>query len=340
MQNIKQADATPPYENPARPAGGPQKPKRGFRFVKCVIIAVALAAVLIGGIAYFNIYLPQGKGPAGPDVPAEPFKHVWSQRKALLFGIGDDITDGSSVQEGFSYFQRLVKNPADDSSDMLDKNLSAVFPNLTTTNVASSWTSSIHHHPPLEMMAKNPEDVLGIVVMTTGCNDILHSYREKPPAEGAMYGATIEQALPWLDNFQKRLDEMVTQIKYLFPGGCHIFIANIYDLTDGTGDVSTWFTRLPAWPDGLAILEGYNEIIKECADKYDYVHLVDIHKTFLGHGIHCRKFWIENYCWRDPTYWYQSKAQDPSANERGHDAIRRLFLNEIIKVFADMNSTR
>ena len=60
-----------------------------------------------------------------------------------------------------------------------------------------------------------------------------------------------------------------------------------------------------------------------------------MHTTFLGHGIHCRKFWIKNYRLHDPTYWYYLNIEDPS--ERGYDAIRRLFLNEIVKVFAEKN---
>ncbi|MBN2019109.1 MAG: SGNH/GDSL hydrolase family protein [Sedimentisphaerales bacterium] len=324
-----------PNDDPTVKTPASQKSRRWFTFVKYLITAVLIIVIGGGVFLYFNIYLPQGTGPAGPDVPAEPFNHIWSEQKVMLFGIGDNITDGSSVREGFSYFQRLVQNPPGDSPDMLGRNLSTVFPNLTTTNTASSWSNSIHHREAVEMMSRHPEDLMGIVVMSTGLNEILHSYGKEPPAEGAMYGASLEQALPWMDNFEKRMSEMVAQIKHLFPGGCHIFLANIYDLTDGTGNTTAWFTKAPPWPDGLSILEAYNQIIKECADKYEYVHLVDIHKPFLGHGIHCKKFWIESYTRDDPTFWYQSKSQDPSANERGHDAIRRLFLNEMIKVFYD-----
>jgi hypothetical protein len=44
----------------------------------------------------------------------------------LLLEIGDSITYGFGAQYGFSYFDRLVKNPAGDSPDMLGKNLSLV----------------------------------------------------------------------------------------------------------------------------------------------------------------------------------------------------------------------
>jgi len=152
-----------------------------------------------------------------------------------------------------------------------------------------------------------------------------------------LYGATPEQAEPWLDGFQKRLDEMIQHIKYIFPGGCQIFIANIYDFTDGTGDVNALVINTPVWPDWPAILEAYNQIIQDCAAKYENVHVVDIHKAFIGHGIHCRKVGFGDDKGEDRTCWYQTKSADPSANERGHDAIRRLFLNEMVKVFYDVN---
>ncbi len=317
-------------------ADNPAKRRFVVRLLRCSIIAVIAVALLIGGILYFNVYLPQGEGPAGPDVPAEPFGHFWSEQEALLLGIGDSITDGYGARSGFSYFERLVKNPPSDSPDMVGKNLSAVLPNLTTRNIASSGTTSIRHHAEIKALHRYPEDVFGIVVMTTGGNDLIHSYGRRPPEEGAMYGASFEQARPWIDNFEKRLDEMVNLIQEAFPGGCHIFLANIYDPSDGTGNTSAWFTGLPAWPDGIGILHAYNTIIAQCAAKHDNVHLVDIHTTFLGHGIHCRKLWLKNYRWNDPTYWYYLNIEDPS--ERGYDAIRRVFLIEMARVFADVNA--
>jgi lysophospholipase L1-like esterase len=297
------------------------------RLVKCFVIASLVVVIIAGGIVYFNVYLPQGEGTAGPDVPAEPFKHIWSEKKVLLLGIGDSITDGFGARDGFSYFDLLVKNPIGDSNDMSGKNLSAVFPKLTTKNIAASGTTSIQHIEDIKSLKIEP-NIFGIIVMTTGGNDLIHNYGRLPPEEGAMYGATFEQANPWIDNFGKRLDSMIIKLKEVFPAGCQILLANIYDPSDGTGNTLTWLTGLPAWPDGEKILTAYNKIIAECADKYDYVHLVDIHTYFLGHGIHCRKIWIKHYRWKDPTYWYYLNIEDPS--ERGYDAIRRLFLNEIV----------
>jgi hypothetical protein len=142
-----------------------------------------------------------------------------------------------------------------------------------------------------------------------------------------MYGASLEQAKPWIENFDRRLNSMINEITARFPGGCWIFLANIYDPTDDAGDIK--HTRLPDWPDGLKILRDYNEIIRKCANTHTSVHLINMHDAFLGHGIHCSQFWTKHYDWKDPHYWYFVNLEDP--NERGYDAIRRLFLIEMAK---------
>lgn len=308
--------------------------RRGLlrRFIVCVIIAITLLVLGIAGFLYFNLFfLFRGSGAAGPNVPEEPFKQTWSERNVLLLGIGDSITDGFGATEEYSYFDRLCKNPPTDSEDMLRKNLSVVFPRLKARNIAVSGSTSLDHLKQIKGLEPQASDVLGIVVVTTGGNDLIHNYGRTPPREGAMYGATLKEAKLWINSFESRLGEMVLEINRKFPGGCYIFLANIYDPSDGTGNPNTLFTGLPAWPDGLAILEAYNKIISNCADKYDFVRLVDIHKLFLGHGIYCRRFWNRNYRWSDPTYWYYLNIEDPS--DRGYDAIRRLFLIEIAEVF-------
>ena len=55
-----------------------------------------------------------------------------------------------------------------------------------------------------------------------------------------------------------------------------------------------------------------------------------IWKEFLGHGIHCAKFWHPHYRRDDPHYWYGVNLEDP--NDRGYDAVRRVFLVEMTKV--------
>jgi lysophospholipase L1-like esterase len=292
----------------------------------CLTLFVGLSLLA----AYlFWWHLPVGTGAAGPAVSRDPFQAPWTERTVLLVGLGDSVTAGFGASEGHSYFQRLVVNPPDDTVEMRGICLKAVMPNLSGTNLAISGSTSLQClQAELPKLPVQPGNVLGIVVITTGGNDIIHNYGRTPPTEGAMYGATMEQARPWFENYRRRLDTTVQEITSRFPGGCHIFLANIYDPTDGTGSARR--VGLPSWPDSMAILRAYNKAIADCAAEYPNVHLVDIHSLFLGHGLFCRQFWRPSYRRSDPYFWYHDILEDP--NERGYDALRRVFLNAMADV--------
>jgi len=298
-----------------------------------LLILVSLGVLLVAGALayrYFWLSLPVGEGPAGPTVDREPFAEVWTTRKVLLLGLGDSVTAGYGVPRKHSYFGRLVANPDDEFPDMQDISLSAVLPNLDARNEAVSASTSLQHVQWIrdELETQAP-DVFGLIVITTGGNDIIHDYGRSKPREGAMYGATISEAEPWIDRFEARLDEMVDLLQTRFPGGCMIYLADIYDPTDGVGDAET--AGLPEWPDGLAIHAAYNDVIHRCAAGRENVQLVPFREEFLGHGIHCRQPWREHYRPEDPHYWYAQNLEDP--NVRGYDAIRRLFLIEMARTF-------
>ena len=296
------------------------------------IIGGLLVSLSIVGAAYWHFQLRRsvGSGPAGPLVRTEAFQKPWTDRPVLLVGLGDSVTAGFGASPGKSYFDRLLRNPADEFPDMQGLTLPAVLPHLMATNLSvSGSTSPQHARAQIPKLRVQPTNVLGLVVMTTGGNDIIHNYGKSRPVEGAMYGATWEQAEPWITNFASRLETMLSEIHKAFPGCCHVFLANIYDPTDGVGDIQN--AGLPAWPDGIRIHAEYNRIIAAAAERHPHVHLVDIHGEFLGHGIHCAKFWHEHHDRHDPHYWYFDNLEDP--NDRGYDALRRLFLNAISEVF-------
>ena len=297
---------------------------------------LGIGVVLIGAVClylYLTFNLPVGEGPAGPKVPRQAFTRSWTTRPVLLVGLGDSVTAGFGARRGYSYFDRLIANPPDEFDDMKGICLSAVFPNLRTTNLAVSGTvSSEHAQHQLLNLPHADAQTLGFVVITTGGNDLIHNYGRTPPRDQAMYGATLEQAKPWIAEYAERLEIIVAGLNARFPAGCHIFLADIYEPTDSVGDIAR--TGLPAWPEGLNVIGAYNEAVKHCADKHANVHLVDSHTAFLGHGIHCRQFWARHYDWKDPHYWYYTNLEDP--NERGYDAIRRLFLIEMLKVSGNL----
>jgi lysophospholipase L1-like esterase len=300
---------------------------RRKRLLGLLILAVCLIAATAGYIE-FHFHLPEGSGPAGPAVPLEPFDKPWTDKKVLLLGVGDSVTAGFGAKRGHSYFDLLVQNPENEFEDMRGRSLSRVLLNLQTRNIAVSGSDSLQHLEHVQKkLERQPADVFGLIVMTSGGNDLIHWYGRSPPREGAMYGATLEQARPWITNYESRLEKMFELLKDDFPGGCVIFIGDIYDPSDGLGDPES--AMLPAWPDVLAVHAAYNEAVHRVADGFEGVRVVPIHDEFLGHGIHCRQFWRAHYRSRDPHYWYASNLEDP--NDRGYDAIRRLLLIAIMK---------
>ena len=299
--------------------------------IKRRLLILVGVLIVLAVPAYIEFFLarPVGEGPAGPDVGRSAFAQIWTERPVMLLGIGDSITRGLGANSpSHTFFNRLAANPPDEFADMVGISLSAVLPNLQARNVSVSGSTSLEHERVVfEQLEPFAEDVYGLVVMTTGGNDLIHSYGRRPPVEGAMYGATLEQAQPWIDAFEARMRRMLTRIIDLFPGGCEIYVGDIYDPTDGVGDAPSIF--LPDWPDGLAIHAQYNQVIREVAAEFAVVQVVPLHETFLGHGSHCRQFWRSTYRSGDPHYWFYTNIEDP--NDRGYDAIRRVFLNSIIE---------
>lgn len=288
-----------------------------------VVLFLAVAA-----IREFWLSRPIGEGPAGPAVPAEPFQAAWTDRPVLLLGVGDSVTAGFGASPGLSYFERLARNPTAEFPDMQGISLGSALPNLRVLNIARSGTNSLQHVDLIrDRLPVQEADTFGLVVATTGGNDLIHWYGRSKPREGAMYGAVLAQAQPWIDNFERRLVDMLDLIDERFPGGCLVFLADIYDPTDGVGDAA--LAGLPSWPEGLQVHAAYQRAIQRCAERRPNVRLVPMHQEFLGHGIHCRQFWRSFYRAEDPHYWYYFNLEDP--NDRGYDAIRRLFLIEIAK---------
>jgi len=308
--------------------------KRWTRTERLLLLLVVGALALLAAIHYTRTRRmpPTGSGPAGPPVPAEPFQRAWHDGEVVLLGLGDSITRGFGASLGRSYFELLIRNDDAACPGMKGRDLASVFPRLVSRNVAVNYTTSVEHvarHVP--RIPRFEEGVRGVVVITSGGNDLLHPYGRKPPADGAAYGCSLDQAKLWQPVFLKRLRGILDGVAERFPGGCQIFLANIYDPTDGVGDVENANLPLPRWPQGLEALALWNQTIAEACDAYDHVYLVDIHALFLGHGIHCRGKRNPHYRAGDPHYWYFDNLEDP--NDRGYDAIRRAFLLKMIEVF-------
>ena len=154
------------------------------------------------GLPAFLAARPIGDGPAGPSVSGEPFETVWSERPVLLLGFGDSVTAGFGAPRGHGYFDRIAENPADEFEELKGICLQRVLPKLQTCNLALSGSTSLEH---AEMLVSKIEpqvnETLGIVVMTTGGNDVIHNYGRTPPRRrdvrrDARRGAAVDRELP------------------------------------------------------------------------------------------------------------------------------------------------
>lgn len=276
---------------------------------------------------------PVGEGPAGPPLGISSFQHAWSAQKTVLVGLGDSITAGFGASDRHSYFELLVSNDDTRYPDMKGRDLRHVLPELDVLDYSLSYSTSEEClKDQLPRLGVFPGEIKGIVVITTGGNDIIHDYGRSAPKDGAMYGCSYEQALKWKENYRNRLAAIIQGVTDRFPGGCELFVANVYDPTDGVGDIENAGLRLPRWRDGIRVLALMNQVIAEVCSSYENTRLVDIHSEFLGHGIHCRDRRNKHYREHDPHYWYYDNLEDP--NDRGYDAIRRLFLIEMAKVYS------
>lgn len=309
------------------PAANPLSLRRRLKWL------VAIGLLLIATAVFYLVFWharPIGSGPTNISVRVVSRKDKWFEQPTVLLGLGDSITDGFGAGPGRSYFSRLAAVNPDPELGNGGYSLRTKVGTLTAINDAVSGATSLELEQDfLPRVKVQPVEVRGIVVLTIGGNDVIHNYGRTPPREGAMYGASWEQAQPWIANFRDRLNRILDGIDQKFPGGCEVFVGNIYDPTDGVGDIE--HAGLPAWRDGLRVLAAYNAVIKEVCDSRENAHLVDLHTAFLGHGIHCLQFWRSHFRVDDPHYWYFDNLEDP--NDRGYDAILRLSLDAMADVY-------
>ena len=315
----------------------PPKRLRWYSLRWQVAVIELVLAFGIGGCWYVRLgrYVhATGNGPAGPAVATDAFGNAWSTGQFVLVALGDSITHGYGSSRAHDYLDLLMANDDAADPDLKGCDLRHVLPRLSPVpiNLAQDYTVSQQHlKVQVPQIEAYPPEVHGIVVITTGGNDLIHDYGQSPPRDGAMYGCTEAQADAWKENFRTRLAAIIQGVTAKFPGGCDIFLANIYDPTDGIGDMEHALPGLPAWPDGLKVLALINGVIADAARIDPHVHLVDLHAGFLGHGIHCAEASNPHYDRADPHYWFYRNLEDP--NDRGYDAIRRLFLIEMNRVF-------
>jgi hypothetical protein len=164
-----------------------------------------------------------------------------------------------------------------------------------------------------------------LVVFTVGGNDVMAF------AEDLMAGEPVDQVTAAVDEtiavFDQALDWLV-EAQARFPNGLYVVFGNVYEYTDGTGDLSL----CPA-----AELLGFSGAVPEIRAEYvrldeAWVRLAVEHgfdvafllESFCGHGFLAGD--PENECYRGPDaeVWFDASCIHP--NPVGHQQIADQFL--------------
>lgn len=134
-------------------------------------------------------------------------------------------------------------------------------------------------------------------LLSIGGNDLLAL--DTPPSEA------------WFADFVRRYRALRTELNRLFPGAVWL-VCNLYDPTDGTGQVPGRKERgFPPRPALVECLKRLNEAIAEVAGS----DLVDLHDYCMGHG------WS-----RSLPLWFQ---MDIEPNREGARQIADLLLQRL-----------
>ncbi|OGQ89042.1 MAG: hypothetical protein A2289_18685 [Deltaproteobacteria bacterium RIFOXYA12_FULL_58_15] len=246
-----------------------------------------------------------------------------------IIGFGDSVTDGFCATSGLSFFELLIQNNNGIYPQWRGRDLRSHFASVTSNNQAISGSASCDYSTSdiTYVLQQDPHTWKPtVVVITLGGNDLIHNYNCSSPGECHAFCSSLAAATSWADNYRQRMIGFIQAAKASITGPTYILLANIYDPTDGVGDIENAGVGLPPWPDGFDVLALYNQQIEQIALATGAV-LVDMRAAMLGHGIHFDDRSNPYYDAGDPTYWYCQNLEDP--NDRGYHAIRAAFWQAI-----------
>ena len=233
--------------------------------------------------------------------------------------IGDSITAGEGVANPNNiYLELLLDNNDGKWPDHADADLAARFGDLEVLDVSlnGATTASVLSGQLPRIDSAWGLGVTGqtLVVGTIGGNDALE----------AIFSGDIPAARDdILANFEAIVDFFQDPAR--FPDGTWIHLTNIYDPTDGLGQVADCFYGLDLSA-MLPDLELINDGSLDLAVAQGWAW-VDLRGHFLGHGFLHAEPAIPEHDPDDASLWFQEDCIHP--NPRGHHELRRLFLAAI-----------
>ena len=266
---------------------------------------------------------PTPDGPVKkPDAGTAPVKPT---KVTLLVNIGDSHAAGYYATSGNSYKALLVKNNNLLYPAYKGKDLSTLFPGIKVVDKSKSGakTSAI-----LKQAKSVSGNLLGntLVVMSAGGNDFNESVATMlmPAAIAQKATGNLKQIAAHFANTAK------------FPGTVTLVMLNIYDPTDGMGNIPnkgglSGFCKTIlkfGLVGGLVVtnLALFNGELAKFATA-NKVLLADQHKRFLGHGFHHADPKNKHYNATDPSLWFYKDCAH--ANNRGHHEVRTLIWSKL-----------
>lgn len=253
--------------------------------------------------------------PSDPDVDSYIPSTFPPTDAARIIFFGDSITEGVGGTATTKYTALLQHNDDGAWPDWADNDLAARFPNLTEVvdvSLGGATTASVVASQLDQVDAAVGPTALGptLIVGTIGGNDLLD----------VVFSGDVEAGIDAvLGNLEAITSFFLDPAR--FPDGAYLAITNVYDPTDGVGQVEECFFGF----DLSAVIPEFDRLeadTRSLAER-DGWSLVDMRGHFLGHGFR----YDEDGDWADPadpTLWFEPDCIHP--NERGHHEIRRLFL--------------
>ncbi len=185
--------------------------------------------------------------------------------------LGDSISiDDYSGGPGCGGASLLFANRDDDfpewrGHDLLSADRDTRF-SLLATDGATVRTLLDKQLPRLKGLRPRPT----LVTVTIGGNDLLGAYGDTGAARRVIV------------RVQAALARAVPEIAGLLAPSGRIVVGTVYDPSDGTGDAVQ--LGLPSWPDGVAVIEELNAVLREVAACHGAT-VAEIAEHFRGHGL-------------------------------------------------------
>ncbi|TNE48228.1 MAG: hypothetical protein EP343_16580 [Deltaproteobacteria bacterium] len=235
--------------------------------------------------------------------------------------VGDSITAGTPPTDPKQFYRNTTTEA-----------LKAKFGDNLIIKDCSKWgarTDDLLLDPHKQLKTCLPNDVepkKTLIIMTMGGNDL------QSIAKDNQKGVSMDKLMAKAEKAVSLLRDAIVWAKdpKRFPNGSYVIFGNIYEYTDGTGDVKSCPASKAVgldqpWPEGRPILIALNEgFMKIAVDtKSDMIFLLE---EFCGHGFHNEDPKTECY-YPGAEQWFDFTCTHP--NPTGHDQITRMVMSVV-----------